>query len=80
MQAGGKCLKLPAEADASSNTLKIRVEVVNPTARRAGERVKVAFPPRDRDQATTATKTTTRNLASGIKSASAGRDVRGGEK
>jgi RND family efflux transporter MFP subunit len=40
----GKIIHIPAEADAASRTLKVRVEVSNPTGRRAaGEHVKVTF-------------------------------------
>ena len=40
----GRIIHIPAEADAASRTLKIRVEVKNPTGRRAaGEHVKVTF-------------------------------------
>jgi len=42
-QVAGKIIHMPSEADSASNTLKIRVEVPNPTARRAGERVSVVF-------------------------------------
>ena len=42
-QVAGKIIHMPSEADSASNTLKIRVEVPNPTARRAGERVSVTF-------------------------------------
>ena len=40
----GKIIHIPAVADAASRTLKVRVEVSNPTGRRsAGEHVKVTF-------------------------------------
>jgi len=40
----GKIIHIPAEADAASRTIKVRVEVSNPTGRRAaGEHVKVTF-------------------------------------
>ena len=42
-QVAGKIIHMPSEADSASDTLKIRVEVPNPTARRAGERVSVSF-------------------------------------
>jgi len=74
----GKIIHMPSEADAGSNTLKVRVEVPNPTARRAGERVKVSFP--SSGESTSATKTTTRHLAPTAKSPPVTRGVRGGGK
>lgn len=44
----GKIIYMPAEADAGSRTLKIRVEVANDGRRPAGEHVKVTFPLPDR--------------------------------
>ncbi len=41
----GKIVSIASEADAASNTLRVRVEVANPTSRPAGEHVKVTFPP-----------------------------------
>lgn len=76
--AAGKIIHMPSEADAGSNTLKVRVEVPNPTARRAGERVKVSFT--SSGKSTSAAQTTSRRLASSAESFHAACDVRGGEK
>lgn len=43
--AEGKVIHVAAVADAASETLNVRVEIPNPAARTAGERVQVVLPP-----------------------------------
>lgn len=43
--ANGKIINVGSVADAASDTLKVRVEVPNPSRRPAGEHVRVTFPP-----------------------------------
>jgi len=44
-EPNGTISHVASVADAASDTLTVRVEVANPTARPAGERVDVSFPP-----------------------------------
>ncbi len=45
-----RIINIASVADAASDTLRVRIEVPNPTKRPAGERVTVAFSPNPKDQ------------------------------
>lgn len=63
----GRIIHMPAEADAASRTLRIRVEVPNNARRRAGEHVKVTFGVTSKSAARSGRAPARRHLAAATK-------------